>query len=1093
MDKKALTLAGVFYFTLMGTNFIFAADETPPTVPGQPQVLYQEPDAHFTWQASTDDVQVAGYSVFRNGTLVANTTGLEFWDRRIAPNTLFHYTVQAYDASANTSDAASADLQTADTSDGLIAWWDFNEAFGNTATDRGTLGCDGLLTDGPGRGTDGNRTYITFDGVNDRIQKLPSGPLLYAGGGGRTFALWIWADPRDTDGGYVLCKPWNGNGDYNYWLAQFPDGRLRWSLQNSGITTSISITAGHWHHVAVGIENAGAMALYLDGQPAGTGTVGNTWTINHGDDRVSLCLGSLYPYGSGWSGNTAYSWQGRLDDLRVYSRAFTADEIRQEYDRGKSAAGYPIVTLLSPLSSDIITNQIHLSAEAHDAAGIACVTFMADGQFLAAGTGAPYEVTLPTPLANGLYRFTAAARNTVGRITESSPVLVKVLHGAGVTAQPVDPFNSCPVLPGTWPPKNMALHPLRITAAPDEYEPASFVLRSDNQDYENVGIEVTDLSGPGGVLPRERVDVRLVKVWYQSSYSSYGKSFPVGDTYTASTYLTLTPELLLKDESLVRVDQVAKTNSLRVNRGSGDEWVLVSVPNSFNASCFKVADFPFKDSDSLQPFSLPKQVTQQVWLTVHPPADAKPGLYSGDITIRSGSSELTRLGLQVKVPAFTLADYAAGIYYTSRLNPANATLGNGPKTEAQMRAEMLNMWAHGVKDFTLYQGLELLENVLKLRRDLGLSRPELYTVVSASSSISTLNSTVPQLVNLAHAYGYQDAFLYGRDEAQGTTLTAQLESWVRVHELGGKIFVAGYNDGFELTGNTLDVQVHAGRPSPEYAAQWHSVGHRVYCYGYPQSGLENPLPFRRNYGCVLWAANFDKAFTWAYQAVRGNQWNDIDADSPPAPEKTSLYGEENFTYSTADGVIDTIAWEAYREAVDDVRYLKTLEQAVASAQADSSEVVRQTAAQAQAYLDGLRTMVLEVSRVKYGLTADPQLDPKAAREDVIRWIEAIQAETQRQAYWNAMPGRRIIAFPNPAAHGQVTFRWREAANQRVDISVYNVAGRKVADLNTGQPKQTELAWDVRGIASGVYLYRAVLTDEHGAAQKLGVQKLGIVH
>jgi len=115
---------------------------------------------------------------------------------------------------------------------------------------------------------------------------------------------------------------------------------------------------------------------------------------------------------------------------------------------------------------------------------------------------------------------------------------------------------------------------------------------------------------------------------------------------------------------------------------------------------------------------------------------------------------------------------------------------------------------------------------------------------------------------------------------------------------------------------------------------------------------------------------------------------------------------------------------------------------------------------------------------------------------VIGWIEAIQAsraEAQRQAYWDAMPGRQIIAFPNPAAHGQVTFRWREAANQRVDISVYNVAGRKVADLNTGQPKQTELAWDVRGIASGVYLYRAVLTDEHGAAQKLGVQKLGIVH
>jgi len=166
----------------------------------------------------------------------------------------------------------------------------------------------------------------------------------------------------------------------------------------------------------------------------------------------------------------------------------------------------------------------------------------------------------------------------------------------------------------------------------------------------------------------------------------------------------LTPELLLKDESVVRVDQTARTNSLRVNRGAGDEWVLVSIPNSFNASCFKVADFPFKDSETLQPFSLPKQVAQQVWLTVHPPENAKPGLYSGDIIIRSGSTELTRLALQVKVPDFNLAEYAAGIYYPNYLDPANAILGRGSKTATQMQAEMRDMWAHGVKDFTLYQG-----------------------------------------------------------------------------------------------------------------------------------------------------------------------------------------------------------------------------------------------------------------------------------------------------------------------------------------------------------------------------------------------------
>ena len=34
------------------------------------------------------------------------------------------------------------------------------------------------------------------------------------------------------------------------------------------------------------------------------------------------------------------------------------------------------------------------------------------------------------------------------------------------------------------------------------------------------------------------------------------------------------------------------------------------------------------------------------------------------------------------------------------------------------------------------------------------------------------------------------------------------------------------------------------------------------------------------------------------------------------------------TYPTADGVIDTIQWEGYREGVTDLRYLATLQQAI---------------------------------------------------------------------------------------------------------------------------------------------------------------------
>jgi hypothetical protein len=48
-------------------------------------------------------------------------------------------------------------------------------------------------------------------------------------------------------------------------------------------------------------------------------------------------------------------------------------------------------------------------------------------------------------------------------------------------------------------------------------------------------------------------------------------------------------------------------------------------------------------------------------------------------------------------------------------------------------------------------------------------------------------------------------------------------------------------------------------------------------------------------------------------------WNDFDH---------SYYRRHNFVYPTADGFVPTIAWDGYREALDDVRYATALRQAV---------------------------------------------------------------------------------------------------------------------------------------------------------------------
>ena len=109
----------------------------------------------------------------------------------------------------------------------------------------------------------------------------------------------------------------------------------------------------------------------------------------------------------------------------------------------------------------------------------------------------------------------------------------------------------------------------------------------------------------------------------------------------------------------------------------------------------------------------------------------------------------------------------------------------------------------------------------------------------------------------------------------------------------------------------------------------------------PNGGVENPEVNRRNFGLLLWQNNYDGAANYAYQHSFGNIWNDFD---------DVLYREHNFTYPTVDGVVDTIAWEGYREGVDDVRYMTKLEQLISSADKSGDKKHKDTAAKASEYL-----------------------------------------------------------------------------------------------------------------------------------------------
>jgi chitodextrinase len=83
-------------------------DTTPPSAPGNLHVTgTTSSSVSLAWNASTDNVGVSGYDVFRGSTKVATVTATSFTDSGLAASTTFTYTVKARDAAGNTSTASN--------------------------------------------------------------------------------------------------------------------------------------------------------------------------------------------------------------------------------------------------------------------------------------------------------------------------------------------------------------------------------------------------------------------------------------------------------------------------------------------------------------------------------------------------------------------------------------------------------------------------------------------------------------------------------------------------------------------------------------------------------------------------------------------------------------------------------------------------------------------------------------------------------------------------------------------------------------------------------------------------------------------------
>ncbi len=108
---RAIDAAGNLgsYSTIAQATTMGLPDTTAPSAPtdvsGAGVSISQ---INLTWTASTDNVAVTGYKVFRNGTQVGTSVTASFQDTALAVGTAYTYSISAYDAVGNTSDQSTS-------------------------------------------------------------------------------------------------------------------------------------------------------------------------------------------------------------------------------------------------------------------------------------------------------------------------------------------------------------------------------------------------------------------------------------------------------------------------------------------------------------------------------------------------------------------------------------------------------------------------------------------------------------------------------------------------------------------------------------------------------------------------------------------------------------------------------------------------------------------------------------------------------------------------------------------------------------------------------------------------------------------------
>jgi parallel beta-helix repeat protein len=227
----------------------------------------------------------------------------------------------------------------------MIGYWKLDEGSGTTASDS-VDNNPGVLVNGPVWTVGKVGNALSFDGIDDIVNVSDSGLWDFGTG---AFTIDAWINTRDKTKTMRIVSAGHGGTDYgsNLWTLGFgqnpgwgPETVITYAVKSGGgffdfFSNSLtdSYNNNDWAYIAV-VKSGTSIAFYFNGNNVG----GSDILYFPSNAKSHLTIGARQ---SDTPEDYTEFFDGLIDEVAVYNRTLSADEIQQHYQDGLAGNGYP--------------------------------------------------------------------------------------------------------------------------------------------------------------------------------------------------------------------------------------------------------------------------------------------------------------------------------------------------------------------------------------------------------------------------------------------------------------------------------------------------------------------------------------------------------------------------------------------------------------------------------------------------------------------------------------------------------------------------------------------------------------------------------